>query len=480
VSFHRREVLGTFGIASGSTLLWALGCGPQVHTARRAPQVSGEVRTWLHDAVARLASTYPTVHALAVSRRRTTAALDVLGSAVARLRSDGVVLTVRGRDGARREHVTSELTEAGLDAAVQALGAPRQRAALDFGRTPAPPDEPPRISDLDLRHRVERLLAGDARLSSRIVYAAALIDIDDAAVWSVAPGRDLEQRLVRIRQAATRAAWNGTRPVVRELEHAWTGWLDDQPITAAELTAMSQAALELMTPGALDGGEHAVVLDPSVVAIVFDTAVRGLLTSAAARRPEVARRLATAPLGSPLITLVDDPTVPGAYGGFAFDDEGELAAPITLLDAGRVAARLTDHAGGGAGRGRRAGHLARLEPASSHLHLVPGALETKQLHGDGFLLEGGLGATYDPGTDRLRVACARARELRAGNTTGRVYPDIELVGSLTALLSAVDAVARASSSFALPGPSDREPRWRSISAPALRTRGLVRARRSRA
>src|SRR5512142_1925007 len=56
VTVHRRDVLGALGVASASTLLWALGCGPHVPTIRRAPQVSGEVRTWLHDAVARLAS----------------------------------------------------------------------------------------------------------------------------------------------------------------------------------------------------------------------------------------------------------------------------------------------------------------------------------------------------------------------------------------------------------------------------------------
>ena len=495
MTFHRREVLGCFGVASASTLLWALGCGSHAPAVRRAPQVSGEVRTWLHDAVARLASTYPTVHALAVSRRRTTAAIDVLGSGIARLRTDGVVLTVRGRDGTWREHVTSELTGPGIEAAATALDAPRQHKSLDFGRPPPTPDEPPRIDDLDLLHRTELLLSRDARLSSRIVYAAALIDIDDAVVWSVAPGRDLEQRLVRIRQAATRAAWNGTRPVVREIEHAWSGWLDDQPLTPDELAATSQAALELMTPGSFDDGERTVVLDPSVVAILVDTAASALLTTAAARRPEAAARVgptatgsvaagsadsAGATLASPLVTLVDDPTAPHAYGGFAFDDEGELAAPIILLDAGRVAGRLSDRASGGAGRGRRPGHLARVEPASSHLQLVPGTASTKELYGDGFALEGGLGVTYDPATDRVRIACARARELRAGNTTGRAYADVELVGSLTALLSAVDAIARDPATFALHPSADRDPRWRSISTPALRTRGLVRARRSRA
>jgi predicted Zn-dependent protease len=480
VTFHRREVLGTLGVGSASTLLWALGCGSQPPTVRRAPQVSGEVRTWLHDAVARLVATYPTVHALAVSRRRTTAALDVLGAGVARLRTDGAVLTVRRSDGSQREYVTSDLTAAGIDAAVTALGGPRQRKSLDFGRPPPTPDEPPRLDDRDLRHRVE-LVQRDASASSRIVYAAALIDIDDAILWSVAPRRDLEQRLTRIRHTATCAAWNGTRAVVREAERAWAGWLDDQPLTAADISAARDAALQLMTPGTFEDGERTLVLDPSIVAVLLDTTTCRLLTSAAARRPSVARRVSVdAHLASPLVTLVDDPTAPNAYGGFAFDDEGELAAPLTLLDAGRVAARLSDHAGNGSGRGRRPGHLALVEPSPSHLQLAPGPLDTPQLYTDGFILEGALGVTYDPDTDHLRLSCARARELKAGNETGRIYPDVELVGSLTALLTAVDGVARDPSTFAPHTTPDRPHLWRSISTPAVRTRGVVRARRGRA
>jgi predicted Zn-dependent protease len=480
VTVHRRDVLGALGVASASTLLWAFACGaPQLPTTRRAPQVSGEVRTWLHDAIGRLAARYPTVHALAVSRRRTTAALDVLGAGVAQLRSDGVILTVRDHDGARREYATSDLSGPGVDAAVQALGASRRRAPVELGSPPQVPDEPPRLDDRDLRRRLEHLLSGDASLSSRIVYAAALIELDDAIVWSVAPGRDLEQRVVRIRQAVTRAAWNGTRPVASDVERAWSGWLDDQPLGPTDIAAASEAALELMTPGSFADGERSIVLDPSVVAVLLDAAVHGLLTSAAVRRPEAAHRAAIgARLASAHVTLIDDPTAGGAYGRFTFDDEGEPAAPLTLLDAGRIAARLTDHAGGGAGRGRRPGHLARVQPSPSHLQLVPGTVSAGALYGDGLILEGGLTASFDPATDRLRVACARARELKAGSATGRVHTDIELVGSLTTLLSAVDGVAHTPASFAPRSDPDREPIWRSVSAPAVRTRGLVRARRS--
>jgi predicted Zn-dependent protease len=482
VTLHRREVLAALGVASASTLLYALGCSAPARQVRRAPQVSGEVRTWLHDAVARLAAAYPFAHALAVSRRRTTAARDVLGAGTAHQHAEGVVLTVRDRDGTWREHASSELSRDAIAAAARALAADRQPRRIDFGPPPPAPAEPPTLDERDLRTRVELLLHGDAALARRLVYAAAALDIDDAIVWSVAPGRDLEQRLVRIRQTAVRAAWNGTRPVVREVDRAWSGGLDDQPLGPDDLTAASEAALEVLTPGGLDDGERSVILDPSVVAVILDTAARTLLTADAARRPELARRLAAAPLASPLVTVVDDPTAPGAYGGFAFDDEGQPAAPLTLIDAGRVVAPLSDRAAGAPGRGRRPGHLGRVAPSPSHLRFAPhpDAVDLRQLHSNGFVLEGGLGARLAADGDRIRIACTRARELRAGSTTGRLYADVELVGSLSALLSAIDAIDATPAGFAPRDPVTPLPIWRSISAPAVRTRGLVRASRSRA
>src|SRR5262249_39600574 len=134
-----------------------------------------------------------------------------------------------------------------------------------------------------------------------------------------------------------------------------SGWLDDQPLTADDLIATSEAALQVITPGGFDDGARPVVLDPSVAAVVLDTAVRGLLTTDAARRPEIARRLADTPASaSPLTPLIADPTPPAAFGAFAFDDEGEPAAPLTLIDAGRLVARLSDRAGAAAARANRA------------------------------------------------------------------------------------------------------------------------------
>ena len=471
MSWNRREVLGTLGVGSAATLLWALGCGTPARPVVLAPQqASSEVRGWLRDAVARLATKYPVVHALAVSRRRTTGAVDLAGTGVARARRDGVVLTIRDRDGMWREQVTADLSAAGVLAAVRLLAGAVPAARLDLPAPPPPPSAPAKIGDLELRNRLDAIMRSDRAGSSRIVYASALIDIDDVNVWSIAPGHDREQQLRRVRQRATRAAWNGTRPVVSEVERGWTGAIEDQDLDAAEVTRASTNALQLLTPGTFADGEYGVVLDPEVTAMIVDTAVRGLLTASALRRPEIAARMiAGAAVAAPGLTLIDDPAAAGAYGGFAFDDEGGLAAPITLLDGGRVAGRLT--------RGRRAGHVGMLEPGPSHLRLAPGTVTTQELLIDGWLLEGRLDAVLDPGSDRIVIGAARARELKNGSPTGRVFADVELVGALAALLANITGVGKDTATMVTRDESSGEPQWTSVTAPWVRTRGFVRSRR---
>ena len=470
MSLDRRELLQALGVAGASA--WLAACGGQSRAIRRQPQIRDEVRTWLREAVARLAAVYPHVHALAVTRRRTTVGLDIVGSGIHHARRDGVVLAVRDRDGHVREVATSDLTGDGVATAVRALARQTRPARVTFPAPPPAPSAPVVPGDAGLERRVQAIAESDRLLNSRIVYAAALIDIDDATVWSIAPDHDREQRLVRVRKRAIRAAWAGSRPVLAEAERGWIGDVDQYEL-GERVEDATAAALLLTTPGTFDEKQHEVVLDPSVAATLIDTGTRALLTTTAARRPEVKARLAMgASLAAPAITIVDDPTVPGAYGGFAFDDAGQPAAPVTLVDEGRVGALLaTTH------RVRRPGHLGPSEAAPSHLRLAAGTTTWQALAGTGFILEGGQHALFDPSTDRVVVAAARAREVKSGMLTGRVFADVELVGTLATLLAAVTGVAQETAALSIREELDGEPRWRSVEAPYVATRGLVRMRR---
>src|ERR1041385_1305293 len=197
MTWSRREVLAALGVASAQAMLAACGA-PQQRRVRRvsAESESPEVRTWLRDAVSVLRGAgFDGVHVLAVRRKRITAGLDVLGAGVVRSASDGVVLSVRDKSGVRREHVTNALSRDGVAEAVRVLAGKAKPASVDFGRMPPLPvvakPDPEEMSDDQLLARVGVIARGDVDdsgnpiVSSRIVYSAALVELDDAHVWSI-------------------------------------------------------------------------------------------------------------------------------------------------------------------------------------------------------------------------------------------------------------------------------------------------------
>lgn len=470
---NRRELLAALGVASAGAVASAFGCGGRQRRARGAARVaSGELSSWLRDAVERLAAHAPTVHAIAVSARRSSAGLDVLGAGVAHGVRAGAVLAMRARDGSWREHATSELTARGIEDAVRALiGTSKQRRAITADAA-TPPDPLDHVGDGELLARVDAI-ARLAPPTSRVVYAAALVELDDATVWSIGPGHDRVQRLVRIRERVIRAAWHGARPILGEAQLAWRGTLADHALDAAAVDDANRRALELMTPGPLDDGVRGVVLEPSVGAAAIDAIARALLDPAAARRAGGRRELLPdGAAASPSLSVVDDPTVAGAYGGFVFDDDGEPAQPRALIDAGRIATPVAGR------RIRRPGHVGPRAALPSHVVVARGQLAHAALREDGFVLEGATHAAVDAATGRLVVGASRARELRGGHATGRVYADVELVGELGPLLAAIKGVSSEVARFGYRDDRDGEPVWRSVEVPWLRLDGLVRARRS--
>ncbi|MEO8841984.1 MAG: metallopeptidase TldD-related protein [Kofleriaceae bacterium] len=472
---NRREVLGGLGLASAHALWFAFGCGTPQRPRYRTTgiEASGEIRTWLRDAVALIHGAGLTGHALAVSSRHTVAAQDVLGPGVGHSRADGVVLTARDAHG-RREQVTTDLTRDGVINAARRLAGDVAPGRIDFGPppppAPVPRPDPDTLADANLLDSIAAVAKRDQGLSSRIVYASGSLELDDAMVWSVAAGRDLEQRLFRVRRALTRVAWNGTRPIISEVSRAWSGGINDQTFSDEELAYARDVALALMTPGVFPDGVHELVLAPDVIAGIVDAAARTLYTPHAQRWPEVARRVAVgATVASPRFTLVDDPTVANAYGGFRFDDGGVPAEVVSIIEHGVLGRMLAS--------GRRPGHVGPLEVSPSHLRVAPGTVTGNLVVDDGFLLEGNRGVLVDAASDRIVIAVQRALEVKHGQRTGRVYAEIELVGDLSTLLGSIGDATVLTRTIGIRDERDDLPRWRSVEAPWLRAKGLIRARR---
>jgi hypothetical protein len=111
------------------------------------------------------------------------------------------------------------------------------------------------------------------------------------------------------------------------------------------------------------------------------------------------------------------------------------------------------------------------------LRVAAGSATQSNLLDAGYLLEGASDASVDPGSGRLIVAAARARELAGGTPTGRMFADVELVGDVGAVLTAITGATTEVRTIGTREEVAGQPTWRSIETPWLRTRALIRARR---
>jgi PmbA protein len=152
------------------------------------------------------------------------------------------------------------------------------------------------------------------------------------------------------------------------------------------------------------------------------------------------------PLASPLVTIVDDPLVPGRFGSRPFDGEGVATRRNTLVETGRfrgflfdcyTARRLGRATTGSAARGLESAP----SPSSSNLVLQPGtAAPAEVLAGvrQGLYVTALMGAGFNPATgDYSRGAAGFWIE------DGQLaYPvtEVNISGNLATMLADIDAL----------------------------------------
>lgn len=223
-----------------------------------------------------------------------------------------------------------------------------------------------------------------------------------------------------------------------------------------------------------------VVLAPQATAVFLHEAVAHALeadTLGLGARPEAAVGV---PLGSPALSVLDDPGTAPASVRRRSDDEGVAVARRWLIRDGVVAQPIADRlwARGSEvllpGAGRRANRHEPPGPRSSHLELLSGAGEA-ELSADaegGFSVSQVSRGVLDPLTGRFVLEVPCARRLRHGTPAEPVGP-FRIVGTVAGLLSRVVAVgseARAAGAGWCAKDGRLLPVW--ASAPALRLEGV--------
>lgn len=498
VTWHRRSVLRALGTSAFAPLVVPLvqACSAgRVHVSHtRAFDESSldDIRQTLREVVPDLSQRFAFASGQVTIRRLGRALTDAGERRIDHGVDVALVLSV-SEGGRRFEQVATDPSPQRVRQAAKIL---RERASA--GYRPASPAQPlgrPRdfastvvvdpgsLSSSEWLPRVDHLYQRSKRVGgSRIVYRGSYLLVDDRVDVFVGAGRDMSQRLVRTRSGvvliAQRNLRTGSVPVVEVAERHGLLGLEATSVPLRLLESAADRVLAMVSPSAYDTGEMDLLCDPSVASLFVGECVGRALTGSAwleGRSP--ARAFRGSAVASEHITLIDDPSVHGAYGSYFFDDEGRLATPSVLIDKGQLKGPVTDRASASrldvarTANGRRSIPTAELRTQLSNTALVPGLATREQLIAGvdrGLLLEGGLMAHIDPRTWRFSIRVARAHEIRGGKTTGVLYGNVDVRGDVPSFLQS----ARAVSSTVVRSPA-RSPTPTTVGSPFLLSRAEV-------
>ncbi|WP_369019671.1 TldD/PmbA family protein [Streptomyces californicus] len=154
-------------------------------------------------------------------------------------------------------------------------------------------------------------------------------------------------------------------------------------------------------------------------------------------------------IASPLVTLRDDPTVPGAVGSYLYDDEGVRAAPTTLIENGVLTGWLTDQESAArlglesSGNGRCTTALQPPQPRMTNTCLAAGTSTVDEIIAS---TEYGIYAEHVGGGEVIESTGEFTFRVTNGHLieNGRVTDPIEettITGTGTQVLRDIDAIA---------------------------------------
>ena len=156
------------------------------------------------------------------------------------------------------------------------------------------------------------------------------------------------------------------------------------------------------------------------------------------------------PVASPLASMFDDPSVPGAYGSFFFDDEGHVARPTTIIKDGIYVGGLADDSASLAlgypatPNGRRESYRRKAYARMTNTFFGRGRSTPAELIAGvdrGMFLDRGSSGMEDPKSWGIQVTMRDAREIRAGKLTDRYFKEVGVTGYVPDVLGSITGIA---------------------------------------
>jgi len=430
---------------------------------------SSELQALLPEVVALIEAKMPYGAALAMQSGGLSIRVDNREQQASRNpESSGVVLTA-ANGYYLEEYATTTLDRAGLLAEARAWVAGLvlpPPAGPPLAIDPGPPlrgswTTPMQIdpATMSLQDKFARVTARQAQakaLGGRVANATVAYNESVQETVFANQSRVLHQNLTRLRLTTTLLV----RDAAGNIQYDWDtagGSLGcelfdqvDSPAYPRSLAALHESALALLTAARIEPGVYDCICAPDVSGTVaHESFGHGVETDMFLKERALAADYLGQRMAGAEVNMFDDPTLPGAYGSYFFDDEGTLARPVVIIDDGVFVSGISDLYSAArlgiarTGNGRRESFDRKAYARMSNTYFRAGSTPLAAMIAGvdhGIYLSQLSSGMEDPKNWGIQLVMHYGREIRHGQFTGRVFPQVGMTGSVPEVLAGISQV----------------------------------------
>lgn len=261
---------------------------------------------------------------------------------------------------------------------------------------------------------------------------------------------DLSQEIIRTEIALVAYANARGKTVYDYLIHGGTTGYEIISFSAEDLERLKVNLKSLLSAKFIEPGTYPIITSPSTTGIIaHESFGHGVETDLFLKRNAKAKFYMDKEIASPLVVMKDDPSLPGGYGTYFFDDEGILSRPTKIIDDGILRCGLSDLYSARAlgvaatGNGRRESYARKTYARMSNTFIEPQQATLDELMstaGSGIYLESPSGGIEDPQGWGIQITVKLGREFKKGKFTGKVFSPVAITGYVPDLLKSISGI----------------------------------------
>lgn len=302
---------------------------------------------------------------------------------------------------------------------------------------------------LKLAEETNRLLSGEAIKNRGTTYGEGVKEV----TYMNSLGSEITSRVSRVRLSISATAMGNGR-----VQDYWKsfggtgGWEIIEGIDIAKWTDfVFEKARALLKAEAPPSGEFDVVMDPELTGVFIHEAVGHAAEADAVKNGEsiFAGKLGER-VGAEELTVVDDPTLPGKFGSYVYDDEGIPGRRVEIIKNGVLNAYLTDRETSAIlglepnGHGRAQSYAHQPLVRMSNTYVEAGTWKPEEMFEEvkrGLYMIGDKGGEVDVATGTFTFGAREGYVIENGEIKAHVR-DVALSGNLLEVLKNIRAIGR--------------------------------------